>query len=123
MAYHIMIVEDEYWTARDLAAEALDRGAVVAGPLSSVPKAISMVAGEERPDVAILDVQLRADEVFPLADCLLAAGVPFLFATGYEKHEIPERFWDIPHLVKPFKTEACVTAALALAAETTYSPH
>ncbi|MEE2859662.1 MAG: response regulator [Pseudomonadota bacterium] len=122
MSYLIMIVEDEYWTARDLAAEARDRGIIVAGPTSSIPDAINLLKGSRSPDAAILDVQLRADEVFPLADMLRGADIPFVFATGYEKHELPDRFADIPHIVKPFLSGDCIEAALALAVSHTSLP-
>ncbi|MFC0202443.1 response regulator [Paracoccus rhizosphaerae] len=122
MSYLIMIVEDEYWTARDLAAEARDRGVAVAGPTSSIPDAINLLKGSRSPDAAILDVQLRADEVFPLADMLLGADIPFVFATGYEKHELPDRYADIPHIGKPFSSGDCIEAALALAVAHTSLP-
>jgi len=43
--YSIMIVEDDYWTAQDLAAEVRYRGAVVTGPTSHLSKAMKMVEG------------------------------------------------------------------------------
>ncbi|MBM3605728.1 MAG: response regulator [Alphaproteobacteria bacterium] len=115
MVYRIMIVEDEYWTAMHLAMEVRDRGAVVVGPISSVPQAIELLAGDDCPHAVILDIQLRANEAFPFADLLMKTGIPFVLATGYEKEELPERFADIPHFVKPFSDGDCVAAALELA--------
>lgn len=115
MTYHILIVEDEYWTARDLVAEAHDRGATVAGPTSHISQAITLLNGKRCPDAVVLDIQLRADDAFPLADLLVKSGIPFLFATGYEKSELPRRFKGIPHMVKPFSSGDCIDAVLALA--------
>ncbi|TJZ92030.1 response regulator [Paracoccus gahaiensis] len=116
MMYRIMIVEDEYWTAMHLANEARDRRAIVLGPISSIEKAVQFIESAEPPDVAILDIQLRFDEVFPLADLMRKAQIPFIFATGYEPEDLPERFADVPHFVKPFIGGECVDAVLDLAA-------
>jgi DNA-binding response OmpR family regulator len=113
--YHIMIVEDEYWTARDLTTEAHDRGATVIGPTSHISQAFMFLEQERRPDAVILDVQLRSKKAFPLADLMMKAGIPFLFATGYEKNELPKRFKNISHMVKPFSSRDCIDAVLALA--------
>lgn len=114
MAYRILIVEDEYWTARQLAMEVRDRGAVVLGPISSIPQALELLASRDRPHAVILDVQLRTDVAYPLADTLMQQKIPFVFVTGYEKEDIPERFGDVPHFVKPLSSGACIDAAIAL---------
>ncbi|MBM3604158.1 MAG: hypothetical protein FJX25_05215 [Alphaproteobacteria bacterium] len=59
---------------------------------------------------------MRAEEAFSFADYLVEANIPFVLATGYEKHELPPRLAGIPHLVKPCSSAACIDAALALAA-------
>ncbi|MBM3605172.1 MAG: hypothetical protein FJX25_10585 [Alphaproteobacteria bacterium] len=115
MSYHVMIVEDEYWTALDLAVEVEDRGAIVTGPFSSVSQAIEVLRGPQRPDVAILDIRLRNTEVFPVADLLMQDGIPFVFTTAYLKRHVPQRFAEAPHFEKPFMAESCVDRALALA--------
>jgi hypothetical protein len=51
----------------------------------------------------VLDVNLRGDMVFPVADALRARGIPFAFATGYDGWALPERFADAPRVEKPFK--------------------
>ena len=119
MKYKILIVEDEYWTAQSMMSEAHDRGASVIGPVSSVPGAIELLSGTILPDVCILDIHLRNEKVFPLADALRRMGIPFVFATGSDRGELPSRFSDIPHLLKMYTVKdgfegACVEAALAL---------
>jgi CheY-like chemotaxis protein len=114
-----MVVEDEYWTAMDMATELETRGAVVAGPLASVSEAVTLLCGQDRPDAAILDVNLRGMEVFVLADILKAQHIPFVFATGYQRSIMPPRFADVPHFEKPMVVPGCIEAALALAADRT----
>lgn len=119
MAYRIMVVEGEYWTAMDMATELEHRGAVVTGPLASVSEAVTLLCGKDRPDAAILDVNLRGMEVFVLADILKAQHIPFVFATGYDKTIMPPRFADVPHFEKPMVVSGCIEVALALAADRT----
>jgi hypothetical protein len=51
--------------------------------------------------VAILDINLGGEMVFPLADALAGRGAALLFITGYDTALIPERFahyaaWEKP---------------------------
>ncbi|MBM3606320.1 MAG: response regulator [Alphaproteobacteria bacterium] len=116
MAYRIMIVEDEYWNAMEMATEVEDRGGIVTGPLGSLSEAMDLLHGPERPDAAILDVNLRGADILPFADMLLRRKIPFVFATGYDKAILPERFARVPHFEKPITLKDCVDTALALAA-------
>ena len=114
MGCRILIVEDEFWTATHLAMEARDRGAIVLGPIGSVPQAMEVLASPDLPHAVILDVQLRAQTAYPLADMLVRQGIPFVFVTGYEREDLPTRFADVPHFVKPFTGSDCIETALAL---------
>lgn len=115
MTHRIMIVEDEYWTAMGLAMGLQERGALVTGPFSSISKAIEALNGAERPHAAILDIRLRNSEIFLLADLLMEDDIPFVFATGYLKCDLPTRFAESPYLEKPFSSGTCVDSVLALA--------
>jgi DNA-binding response OmpR family regulator len=97
----ILLVEDEYLPATEV-ADMLDAlGIEVIGPIPDLEGAMA-VAGRETFDGAILDVNLRGEAVFPVAEQLLARNTPFLFATGYDEWVLPERFRDFPRLTKPF---------------------
>ena len=100
----ILIVEDEYLLADDLSYALAEEGAEVLGPIGSVGEAIAFVGEEPRIDGAVLDVNLRGEMVFPVADALRARGVPFAFTTGYDQWALPERFTDAPRVEKPFKS-------------------
>jgi DNA-binding response OmpR family regulator len=97
----ILIVEDEYYLADDLVRALRDEGAEVAGPVGTLAEAERLVA-EGRIDCAILDINLRGEMAFPVADRLGEAGIPFLIASGYSRDHLPERFGAVPHLHKPF---------------------
>ena len=105
LAYHrVLIVEDEYFLADDM-AQVLERlGAHVVGPVQTPAKALALLA-DEPVDAAILDINLKGQMVFPVADALREQGVPFVFATGYDETVIPEAYKDVPRWEKPFKPE------------------
>ena len=56
-------------------------------------------------DLAILDVNLNGQTTGPVAEALAARGTPFVFATGYGEHGLPEQFRDRPTLKKPFQLD------------------
>lgn len=101
-ARRIFIVEDES-LVRMLVEEAIaEIGGVVAGAASTVENALELMA-ELSFDAAVIDINLRGEMSFAVADALAARGVPFAFTTGYDAGEIPERFRDRPLLQKPFQ--------------------
>lgn len=53
-------------------------------------------------DAAILDCNLQGEKVWPVAEILATAGVPFLFATGGTSDDVPTAYADRPTLAKPF---------------------
>lgn len=101
--WRIFVAEDEYLIASDL-REALTRaGAEVLGPVPTVEEAKALLAREEHIDAAVLDVNLRGDMVFAVAEALQARGVPVVFATGYDADVMPERFAHNLRLEKPLQ--------------------
>ena len=100
----VLVVEDEYYLAADLAEALARRGADVVGPVGTLGEAIDAIATHEL-DRAVLDVNLRGEMSFPIADRLEAAGIPYVIATGYSSDSLPERFRDKPRLEKPFRPE------------------
>jgi len=98
----VLIVEDEFYLADDLASALAGAGAKVLGPFSRVDEARRLIEGDQVVDLAILDIDLFGDRVFPVADLLRARNAPFVFATGYDPEIIPKRFSDAPRLEKPF---------------------
>lgn len=97
----ILIVEDDYIIAADLAGMLEDRGVVVVGPVASVAQAMAEIAGETGIDAAIVDINLGKENAYPVADALLARGVPFAFTTGYHGPAIPPNYAHVPRCEKP----------------------
>lgn len=104
-AMRVLIVEDEYYLASDLAEALRERGAEVIGPVGTFEDAIRTLESTWI-DRAILDVNLRGEMSFPIADRLEAAGIPYVITTGYSAESLPERFRAKPRLEKPFRPEA-----------------
>jgi CheY-like chemotaxis protein len=97
----VLVAEDEYFFAIDLSHELEIHGALVVGPVPRVEDGLELLARESPPDLAILDVNLGGSMVFPLADALIARGVPFVFATAYTRPELPPAYAGMPHCEKP----------------------
>jgi CheY-like chemotaxis protein len=110
----VLVVEDEYFIADDLARALARLGADVVGPVPTRAEAESLLASAERIDLAVLDINLKGETVFPLADLLIERSVPFLFATGYGEATIPDRYRQVPRWEKPFPPEALAQALPAI---------
>ncbi|PVM82959.1 response regulator [Caulobacter endophyticus] len=110
----VLIVEDEFYLADDLASALGEAGARVLGPFGRVEDAQRLIESGQAVDIAILDIDLVGDRVFPVADMLRERGTPFLFATGYDPDIIPSRLSDVPRLEKPVTTAAVVRLLLVL---------
>lgn len=110
----VLIVEDEFYLADDLAAALGGAGARVLGPFGRADDARRLIESGQAVDLAILDIGLVGDRVFPVADLLRERGAPFLFATGYGPEIIPDRFSDAPRLEKPVTAAAVIGLLEAL---------
>jgi CheY-like chemotaxis protein len=100
----ILVVEDEMLVAMNIEDMLLELGHEVAGLASRLGPALAL-ARDSRLDAAMLDVNLAGEPSFPVADLLIERGIPFLFATGYGRQGIEERYRDYPMLQKPFRAE------------------
>lgn len=114
----ILVVEDEYLLAQCLADLLQSEGAEVVGPASCVADANALLEGNCLPDVAVLDINLGSEDVYPLADRLADHHVPRLFTSGYERDLVPPRHAGCPHCAKPFGVEQVRTRLLALLDDT-----
>ena len=108
----VLVVEDDYFIAKGLARYLKAAGAEVVGPAPTVADALDLIDAE-RLDGAVLDINLRGDLVFPVADALTAQGVPFIFASGYGSAAIPERYAAIARCEKPVEPDAFIQSLLA----------
>jgi CheY-like chemotaxis protein len=98
----VLIAEDEYSLAKVMVEEFAKLGVETIGPASTVKRALDLVEHSGPLDVAVLDISLRNEMIFPVADALRARGVPFVFTTGYSQKIIPDRYKDVVRYEKPF---------------------
>lgn len=97
----LLIVEDEPLIALELTGLVEDAGAVVVGAASDPAAALRLIA-DLAIDGAVLDGNLHGEPVDGVADALAAAGVPFLFVSGYGRDHLPAGHGDAPLVGKPF---------------------
>lgn len=97
----ILLVEDEYLVAEDMAYELRRLGFEVLGPIANVALALRLVDREPVIDGAVLDVNLNGESSYDVADALLARDVPFAFMTGYDENSLPARFAAVARFNKP----------------------
>ena len=108
----VLLVEDETLVAMLLEDMIADLGGTVIGSASRVSRALEMVEDPSCAiDLAVLDVNLGGEEVFPVASALAERRVPFAFSTGYGNAGLPEAWRSRPTLQKPF-TQDQVTIVL-----------
>ena len=112
----VLVLEDEYYLADDIRRSLEAAGATVLGPAASLSGGLKLIDGNDRlPDCAVLDVNLRGTPAYELAELLIARGIPFVFATGYDEARLPPAFRDVPKLVKPYELSALLAALEGLA--------
>jgi DNA-binding response OmpR family regulator len=111
------VVEDEFLIALLLEEDLRALGFSVLGPFSTVATAIE-ASRREHFDVAILDINLGGERIFPLADELKARCVPFLFVSGYGEADLPAGHRATPRFAKP-----CDPTALAREIERLLTAH
>jgi CheY-like chemotaxis protein len=114
----VFVVEDEAMIAMMLEDILLDMGCTVLGPSFGIDQAIALIESGDHPDVAILDVNVAGQTVYPVAELLAARGVPLIFATGYGSVGLAEAWRSRITVQKPYAQddiERALRAALATA--------
>jgi len=101
----ILVVEDEAAISLLLEDMLLDFGCEVIGPAARLAAALDAVA-REQVDLAILDVNVAGEPIYPVAEALAERSIPFVFSTGYGSAGIRDTFRDRPVLQKPFAQHA-----------------
>src|SRR5690242_10711843 len=105
-AFEVLVVEDDFIQALDLAHVLHTLGCGVIGPVDSRARALDLVK-RARPNVALLDVLLGDGDIVPVAESLAAAHVPFALVTGYPREQLGHPLLDTaPYLGKPWTVGA-----------------
>jgi len=101
----VLLVEDEAIIAMNLEEVLIQAGYEVVGPASTVLQAKTLINEHDDIDCAVLDVNLRGEPAYPIAELLNMKGIPFIFTSGYGKGGIDQKFSDRPVLSKPLEEE------------------
>lgn len=97
----VLVVEDEVTISLLLEDMLLDLGCEVVGPAARLQVAKGLVEKEQL-DLAILDVNVAGEPIYPVVEALAQRGVPFVFSTGYGAAGIDDAYRNRPVLQKPF---------------------
>ena len=113
----ILIVEDEPLIAMMLEDFLESMGHTIRGTCDTVSQAL---AEAERGgfDLAILDVNLKGESVWPVAAALRERNIPFVLASGGHDEPPPAEFADTPMIEKPYtidRVSPIIDAALGTA--------
>ena len=110
----VLLVEDNMLIALDAEDMLADLGAEAVAVAASVSDALAAIE-RERPDLAVLDVNLGPETSIPVAERLAELDVPFLFATGYgDKVPRPPSVSDAPMVSKPYNPDVLRKAIATL---------
>ena len=85
----ILIIEDEHLVAHALGSALRASGVEIAGMAATVEQALALLRSMPKIDGALLDINLRGEPAYAVADDLIARGLPFVFTTGYSAQIIP----------------------------------
>lgn len=102
----ILIVEDDPFVLLHLEMMIERNGFGAITTASNVADALAAIETSD-PDVAILDVNLRGQMVFPVARALRERGTPFAFVTAYANDAalFPPDLQDVPRCAKPLDAD------------------
>jgi DNA-binding response OmpR family regulator len=111
----VLLVEDELLVAMLVETALEDENCTIVGPYGDLGEALE-AARSEALDVAVLDINLAGQMVFPVAELLAERGVPFLLLSGYGDVALPgdRRHW--PICAKPFNLHDLVSTLSRLVA-------
>ena len=100
----IFVVEDEFLISLLLETALEDENCTLIGPFARVSTALE-AAARESVDLALLDVNVGGEKVYPVAEFFAKRGVPFLLVSGFGDQAAPDHpQWEV--FSKPFKIAA-----------------
>ena len=98
----VLLVEDNFIIALDLAELVREAGGEPIGPVATVRDGVAALDQSDI-DAAILDINLGEESALGLAAVLKERAIPFAFATGFSPDDvIPPEQADAPVLAKPY---------------------
>ena len=97
----VLVVEDEPLIGMDIENAVEGLGHEVVGPIAVLDEALDL-ATIGAVGCAILDINIRGGDSYPVADILLKRGLPVLLLSSYGEQTLPERLHQETRLPKPF---------------------
>ena len=104
----VLVVEDNPIVSLDLADTIRDAAGRVVGPFQGFAESAAAAAREQF-DVALLDIDINGETVWPVAGVVRARNIPIVFATGFSDVAYwPSEFRDFPTVRKPYDHDLLV---------------
>jgi DNA-binding response OmpR family regulator len=103
----VLIVEDEAMIAALLESILAEAGCSIVGPVPTINQAMETIE-RDKIDVAVLDVRVNGDEVYPIVDRLLKSHIPIMFVSGYSQQDLCAGYRHHAFISKPFDAEEVV---------------
>lgn len=116
MSARLLVVEDEYFIAQEIAEALRMAGYEVVGPCATVPAALALLGDGKSCDAAVLDASLRNVSSSPVADALAERGIPFVVVSGFSADQLPPRMAAGPVMTKPVRGDDLVAMLAQLLA-------
>ena len=107
----VFIVEDEFAVLLLIEDMVEQLGCELVGSASRLGEALDMTR-DRAIDVAVLDVNLRGQLVYPVAERLAARSVSIVFSTGYGDANVGERWRSYPIVQKPYLLDELAAALM-----------
>ena len=109
----VLIVEDEFLIARDVANALRAAGCEIAGLAGSAAEALAKLE-EHGCDAAVLDANLKGTSAEPVAKWLRDRDIPFLVLSGYLGAQLEGELARAPFMAKPYIAAELVSAVVSL---------
>lgn len=100
----VFIAEDEFHVLQLIEDMLGELGCIICDSVSSMQAALERADVTEA-QVAVLDVNLRGNKIFPAAALLRGRGIPIVFSTGYGDDGVESEWKTCPVIQKPFAIE------------------
>ena len=112
----VLVVEDEFLIAMELEMILEQHGCRILGPAPTVKESLIILTAE-RPDAAVLDLNLRGEPATPVAAALRSRNVPFLISSAYAAADLNGSgvLDGIENIGKPVKEERLLAGLARLA--------
>jgi DNA-binding response OmpR family regulator len=110
----ILVVEDEWIIADQIAGALEEAGYDVVGPIGRLREAMALLA-DTSINAAIIDINVHGDRSFDLAAELGRLAIPYALLSGYSRGDLPFSLSLAPLLQKPVdaaKLRSCVEGLL-----------